>query len=259
MEITFLGTGTSQGVPMIAHNNPVLDLTNEKNWRTRSSIHVVMDGFHIQVDASPEFRLQCVHNKIEQLDLFILTHTHSDHIMGMDDLRRFCTLNDNSAIPVYSNPEHLERVQQIFGYAIREEPLHIGYPAFSLKEIPETLELPCGTIQTTQLVHGSMKVLGLVFQEKSSGKKFTYYCDCKLVDDQQRALAKGSDIVVLDGLRYKPHATHLSIPEAIEVAQQIGAPLNYLTHIAPTVDHKTCEAELPDGVKLAYDGLKMVL
>lgn len=100
MEITFLGTGTSQGVPMIAHSNEGCDLANPKNWRTRCSIHVVMDGYHYQVDASPEFRLQCLRNQIEQIDYFILTHRHSDHIMGMDDLRRFCDLRDFSSLPV---------------------------------------------------------------------------------------------------------------------------------------------------------------
>src|SRR5947209_290229 len=105
MEVTFLGTGTSQGVPMIGCECAVCTSTDQRNQRTRTSIHVVMDGLHIQVDAAPEFRLQCVKNKVNKLDLFILTHGHADHIAGMDDLRRFCDLRQGSALPIYSTDE----------------------------------------------------------------------------------------------------------------------------------------------------------
>src|SRR4051812_14518170 len=105
MEVIFLGTGTSQGVPMIACNCAVCGSADPRNKRTRTSIHVVMDGLHVQVDASPELRLQCLRENVQQLDLFILTHGHTDHVVGMDDLRRFCDLRDGAAIPVYSTVE----------------------------------------------------------------------------------------------------------------------------------------------------------
>ena len=127
MEIVFLGTGTSQGVPMIAQpQGEGCDLDNSKNWRTRTSIHVEMGGHHIQVDAAPEFRMQCIQNGLDRIDTFILTHGHADHILGMDDLRRFCDLNGGHALPVYSSEEGLQRIRQIYPYAILEKPLVRG-------------------------------------------------------------------------------------------------------------------------------------
>ena len=130
MEITFLGTGTSQGVPMIGCSCAVCLSNDPRNKRTRTSIHVVMDGLHIQVDASPELRLQCLRENITQTDLFILTHGHTDHITGMDDLRRFCELNGGTALPVYSTPEGIGRIRTVYPYAILDKPLVKGYPAF---------------------------------------------------------------------------------------------------------------------------------
>jgi len=249
MEVIFLGTGTSQGVPMIACHCAVCTSTDPRNQRTRSCIHVVMDGLHIQVDASPEFRLQCLREKIEQMDFFILTHGHSDHIMGMDDLRRFCDLLGGTALTVYTTDEGMHRVLSIYPYAIVERPVSLGYAAFKLALMPPVLELPQGTINT----------LGLIFQEKSSGKKFVYYNDCKRVPREAIALAQGADVVVLDGLRVEPHPTHMNIEEACAVAAEIGAPTSYLTHLTHRIEHKEWSKKLPTGVLLAFDGLRLKL
>lgn len=256
-----MGTGTSQGVPMIAQPEVpgACNLGDARNWRTRAAVHVVMDGFHLQVDAGPEFRLQCLHNRVEALDLFFLTHSHADHILGMDDMRRFCDLRGYTAIPVYSSPAALQRVREIFPYAVREQPVEKGYPAFSLREMPAVLECPGGRIEAVLLPHGPMEVLGLVFTERGSGAKFTYYTDCSGVGEEARALARGSAVVVLDGLRMEPHPTHMHIPQAVEVARAIGSPRTYLTHMTFMVDHAAVEGDLPPEVRLAYDGLRLRL
>jgi phosphoribosyl 1,2-cyclic phosphate phosphodiesterase len=259
MEVILMGTGTSQGVPMIACDCDVCRSPDPRNKRTRTSIHVVMDGLHVQVDAAQEFRLQCVENKINWIDLFILTHGHADHIAGLDDLRRFCDLLGGHALPTYSTDEGLGRIRQMYPYAVRDKPEFRGYPAFTLNAMPEALELPQGTIRSVLLPHGRVEVLGLVFEERSSGAKFTYYTDCKRVAPAAIDLAKGSRIVVLDGLRPEPHPTHLCIPEAIDIAAQIGAPVTYLTHLTHTIDHGPVEATLPDGVRLAFDGLRLTI
>lgn len=259
MEVIFLGTGTSQGVPMIAHDSEGCDLANPKNWRTRSSIHVVMDGHHVQVDAAPEFRLQCIRNQIEWIDTFILTHPHADHILGMDDLRRFCDQLGGVALPVYSSEIGLARIREIYPYAIGDRPVSKGYAAFQLIEMPEALETPGGTIRRALLPHGSMLTLGLVFEEKSSGKKFAYFNDCKEVTGEARLLAEGADVVVLDGLRPKEHPTHMSAPEAIQTATEMRPPAAYLTHFTFHIDHETWTQQLPEGIFLAYDGLRLTL
>lgn len=252
-----MGTGTSQGVPMIAHDWPQLDLDNPRNWRTRSSIHVIMGGTHIQVDAGPDFRMQCLQNDIREIDFFLLTHNHADHIIGMDDLRRFCTMGGRTALPVYSYPEDLERVRQIFPYAICDEPSERFYPAFNLREMPETLECEGGWIHATPMPHGDFTVVGLVFEERGTGKRAAYYTDCHLVPPHAEDLARGADIAILDALQPTPHVSHMSLPEAIEASRRIGAGKTWLTHMCFLLDEETYSRDLPENVAFAWDGLKI--
>ena len=259
MEVIFLGTGTSQGVPMIACGCAVCTSPDARNRRTRASIHVVMDGLHVQVDAAPEFRTQCLREKIQELDLFILTHGHADHIAGMDDLRRFCDLHGGVALPVYTTEEGMARTRMMYPYAMNERPVSKGYAAFKLIAMPPVLDLPQGTIQATPLPHGGVSTLGLVFTERSTGKALVYYTDCKSVPPEAVALARGAATVVLDGLRPSPHPAHLSIGEAVAVAKEIGAPQTWLTHLTHLSDHATLAGALPDSVQPAYDGLRLTL
>ncbi len=240
---------------MIAFDHTAVNLEDPRNWRSRPSIHVIMDGHHIQVDAGQEFRIQCIQNKITAIDTFILTHEHADHVLGMEDLRRFCTIMGNVAIPVYSNAKGLQRIREIYPYAIMEKPLHAGYSAFSLHHFNNILHTPGGTIRSIELPHGDTKTLGLIFEEKSSNKRFVYYTDCKEVPAEACSLAKGADVVVLDALYYHPHRSHMSITEAILTAESIGAPMTYFTHFAYPVDHATLESSLPAHIRPAYDGL----
>ena len=258
MEIVFLGTGTSQGVPMIAHpQTGGCDLENPMNWRTRTSIHVEMGGHHIQVDAAPEFRMQCIQNSIESIDTFILTHPHADHILGMDDLRRFCDVKGGTALPVYSTLDGLQRIRDIYPYAILDKPLVRGYPAFKLEVMPKELEVPGGLIESVILPHGKMQVLGLVFTENETGKKCAYYTDCSEVGEEARLIAEGADVVILDGLRPNPHPSHMTVAQATQTALEMGAQMSFLTHMTYMVDHAMTEAELPATVRLAYDGLRV--
>ncbi|MSU69256.1 MAG: MBL fold metallo-hydrolase [Opitutaceae bacterium] len=259
MEVIFLGTGTSQGVPMIACKCAVCTSPDPRNQRTRASIHVVMDGLQVQVDAAPEFRLQCLRAGVERTDLFILTHGHADHVAGMDDLRRFCDILGSNALTIYSTDEGMSRVLAIYPYAIMERPVVKGYPAFKLAEMPSVLEFPQGTIRSTLLPHGEVNTLGLIFNERSSGKRFVYYTDCKRVPREAVEFARGADVVVMDGLRSLSHPSHMSIDEAVAVARKIAAPRTLLTHLTHLNDHSELAATLPAGVELAYDGLRVKL
>jgi phosphoribosyl 1,2-cyclic phosphate phosphodiesterase len=262
MEVIFLGTGTSQGVPMIACDCAVCTSADPRNKRTRSSIHVVMDGLHVQVDAAPELRLQSLRENIRQLDFFILTHGHADHVVGMDDLRRFCDLIGGEALTAYTTEEGMARILAIFPYTVAERPVAKGYAAFKLTPMPAALELPQGTIRSTLLPHGGINTLGLVFEEKSSGKRFVYYNDCKRIPQEALGLARGADVVVLDGLRPDPHPTHMSIGEACAAAVEIGGKATYLTHLTHTSDHEQLSRELAaryPSIKVAHDGLRLKL
>jgi len=259
MEVIILGSGTSQGVPMIACSCPVCTSKDPRNHRTRTSIHVEMDGLHIQVDAAPEFRLQCLREKVEKLDFFILTHGHADHIAGMDDLRRLCDLRGGQALPVYSTAEGLARVLAIYPYAIMERAMIRGYPAFNLLEMPTEIDLPQGTIRSTLLPHGGIQTLGLVFTERSSGRRFAYYTDCKQLTPEAVKLARGVDALVIDGLRPTPHPSHMSFAEALAAVNELGALRSWMTHLTHLTDHAEYEATLPPGVALAHDGLRIRL
>lgn len=245
---------------MIAHQpGETCDLSDKRNWRTRTSAHIRMGDLAIQIDASPEFRLQCIWNSIEWIDLFLLTHGHADHIMGMDDLRRFIDLRDGSALPVYSTDEGLERIQQIYPYAIRPKPEFKGYPAFALHRMPPVLNTASGTIHYTPLPHGRFEVMGLVFTEAQSGKRLAYYTDCKALTREAVELATGADLVVLDALRPMPHPTHMTVAEAIETASVLGARQTLFTHMTYMIDHAADSERLPEGMAFAYDGLRIAL
>jgi len=257
MEVIFLGTGTSEGVPIIAQPPEIqLDLDNPRNWRTRTSVHVVMDGCHVQVDAAPEFRLQCIDSDIRQIDHFILTHEHADHIQGMDDLRRFCRLRGGTAIPVYSTNAGLDRVRSIYPYAVRDT-AEGNYPAFSLKSMPAILDVEGGSIYSITLPHGKFQVLGLLFEETSTGKRFAYYTDCNEVTTEAINLAYRADLLALDALRFNRHSSHLSLPEAIDASKDINAKQTYFVHMTCEVDYEKTRLCLPYGIDLAYDGLRL--
>jgi len=260
MEIVFLGTGTSQGVPMIAHDpGEACDLGDTRNWRTRTSAHVRMGGLCIQIDAAPEFRLQCIHNEIDWIDLFLLTHEHSDHLMGMDDLRRFIDLRDGEAMPVYGSPEGLERVSGVYPYAIRPKPEFKGYPAFSLRLMPEKLTTSGGIIRHTMLPHGRVQVMGLVFEEAETGKRLAYYTDCKHLTPEALRIARNVDVLVIDALRPMPHPTHMTIREAVEAAHSVGAGRTFFTHMTYMIDHERDSRSLPENMAFAYDGLRVAV
>ncbi|MCD8283552.1 MAG: MBL fold metallo-hydrolase [Opitutae bacterium] len=258
MEILFLGTGTSQGVPMIGVEPIGLDLENPKNWRGRSCAHLVIDGVHVQIDAGPEFRMACLKNRVPAVDYFFLTHEHSDHILGMDDLRSFCAMRGGRAIPVYSTKSGVKRVRTIFDYGIRENSGD-GYIAFSTHELKAPFRLPSGTlVEFVILPHGrKIRSAGLVFTEKCSGKRLAYYTDCASVPAEAVELARGCDILVIDALRQWPHPTHLSIEQALEISREIGAKRTFFIHMTWQVDHETWNAKLPAGTELAFDGLRV--
>ena len=256
MKITFLGTGTSQGVPVIGGSRSKLDLKNPKNWRTRTSAHIEIAGLHVQIDASPEMRLQCIYNNITWVDLFILTHGHADHIAGMDDLRRFCDVIDGNVLPVYSNDYGIERIQAMFPYALDSRPRSSGYPCFKVRKIPDVLELTdTARIHAINLPHGPVKTLGLIFEEDD--KKIAYFTDCKMLSKRAIELAKNADILAIDALRPMPHPSHICVEEAIAYTKEIDPNVSYFTHTTAQLDYGVWEPLLPSPCHMAYDGLSL--
>ena len=258
LEVIFLGTGTSQGVPMIGCRCAVCTSADPRDNRTRSSICVRTPEAAFVVDTGPEFRLQCLREGISYLDAVVYTHSHTDHIMGFDDLRRFSDASRDGTMHIYASRETMADLQRVFRFAFDGTARFPGY----IHPQPHVIEQPflLGETLLTPLPvpHGRINVNGYLLS-RGERRMLAYLSDCKAVPEPVRAQIMDVEILVIDALRRQPHPTHLSLGEAIDVAAALRAGQTWLTHLCHDLGHAATEKMLPESVRVAYDGLRVCL
>ncbi len=252
VELTFLGTGTSAGVPMIGCHCPVCTSADPRDRRTRPSVVIGYSGRQILIDTTPELRLQCVANQIEQIDAVVYTHAHADHIMGLDDVRRFNAIQQGP-LNVFADRDTFAALDRCFGYAfIPPNPQsRLFRPHLIQRPIEGPFDIAGQTWTPIPLLHGSMPVLGFRIGN------LAYCTDVSEIPESSYELLQDLDILVLDALQHKKHTTHFSLEEAVEAAQRIGARQTLFTHIAHALGHESTNAILPPSMQLAHDGLRI--
>ncbi|HTI51914.1 MAG TPA: MBL fold metallo-hydrolase [Planctomycetaceae bacterium] len=255
-QMILLGTGTSNGVPMIGCHCDVCRSDNPRNHRTRTGVFVRAPLGNFLIDTPPELRLQLLRERIDLAEAVVFTHGHADHIFGLDDLRLFGYYLKR-AVPLYCDAPTEERIRQSFDYCFADSALnnHPGAtPQLELRSIDlAPFELLGLTIRPIRLWHGQLPVLGFRINDVA------FCTDVSRIPDESWPLLEGLQTLVIDALRDKPHPTHFSVGQALEVVARVRPRQTYLTHISHALDHDATNARLPPGVELAYDGLRIPL
>ncbi len=253
MEVIFLGTGTSQGVPIIGSDHPVCLSDDFRDKRLRVSVLISWGEYCYVVDCGPDFRQQMLSNKVSRIDGIVFTHEHADHTMGLDDIRPFFFRQGD--IPVYAHKRVLQSLKKRFDYIFASENKYPGAPSVLENEITNTpFRLGNLNVIPVNTMHNRLQVFGFRF------KDFAYLTDVKTVEDKEKLKLSGLKVLVVNALRIEPHHSHFNLEEALEFIEEIQPERAYLTHISHMLGfHAEVEKQLPDNVFIAYDNLKITI
>lgn len=249
MKVTFLGTGTSQGVPVIGCRCAVCRSVDFRDKRLRTSAHLEIAGQSLIIDTGPDFRQQVLANNITRLDGLIYTHQHKDHVAGMDDVRSF-NFMQKKAMPIYARDTVVAQLEQEFAYVFAKDK-YPGIPQVEIHYIKnEPFEAQGVPVVPIEVLHYKLPVFGFRIQD------FTYITDAKSISEREKDKIRGSQVLVLNALQHDQHISHFTLEEALSLIEELRPDQTYLTHIGHRLgSHREVSATLPDGVRLAYDGL----
>lgn len=248
MRVTMLGSGTSTGVPVIGCSCAVCTSASPRNKRWRPGLKLEIGDRVALVDTPTDLRAQALRFGLPRVDAVVFTHAHADHVFGLDEVRIF-NFRQRMAIPCYGSAATLQALRRTFAYVFEAGQEGGGKPQLDLIEVSGRFSLLGEEVVPVPVWHGEMEVYGY----RIGG--FAYVTDCNVIPESSFDLLAGVEVLILDALRYRPHSTHLSVNEAVDVAARIGAPRTILTHIAHEIDHEAPAVALPPGVEFGYDGL----
>lgn len=254
MKITFLGTGTSQGIPIIGSNHPVCKSTDPKDKRLRVSILISSSKKNLVVDCGPDFRQQMLQHNVTHMDALLFTHEHSDHTAGLDDIRPFFFRQGD--IPIYAHKRVIGELERRFDYIFQKENKYPGAPNVQINEVQNNKTFKLGDILVTPInvSHGGLQVFGYRFNN------FAYLTDVKTIAKEEKEKLKDLDVIVVNALREEPHYSHFNLEEALEFIAEVKPKKAYFTHISHLLGfHAEVEKKLPENIHLAYDGLQLDL
>lgn len=258
LEITFLGTGTSQGVPMIACDCAVCRSNDPRDRRLRTAARIRTPEVEFVIDTPPDFRTQALREDLRRLDAVLYTHAHTDHVMGLDDLRRFCETQDID-IPIHATAEVLAELRRVFPFVFDGTTRAFrNYLRTRTHAIEGPFVLGDLEVTTAQLPHGRFSTTGYVFS-RGGRRLLAYFTDCNAVPPEAVDMARGVELLVIDALRPTPHPTHLNHAGALAAAREIGAARTLFVHMGHEMGHAETESTLPADVRLAWDGLRVAV
>ena len=249
--LTVLGSGTSMGVPTIGCDCAVCHSSDPHDRRTRPSVMVSYDGHYVLIDTTPDFREQALRESITRLDAVLYTHTHADHILGIDDLRPLTYHHKPGRLPLYATPRNCEFLRNMFRYIFEADYKFGGLPLVELKPIEGPVELFGASFEPVTVIHGETPILGFRFGSAA------YLTDHSSVPADSLEKLRDLDILFLDALRYKPHPTHSTVEQSLQIVAEVKPKRTFFTHICHDLGHEATNAALPPGVQLAYDGMKL--
>jgi phosphoribosyl 1,2-cyclic phosphate phosphodiesterase len=249
--LTVLGSGTSMGVPTIGCDCSVCRSPDPHDRRTRPSVLIEYNDKAVLIDTTPDFREQAIREKIHRLDAVLYTHTHADHILGIDDLRPLTFSLRPNKLPLYAQPEAAEFIRSMFRYIFDADYKFGGLPQVDLKPIVGPLELFGATFRPIPVIHGETEIFGF----RAGGA--AYLTDHSEIPEESLAKLQGLDILFLDALRHQPHPTHSTVDKSLSIVQRLQPKRAFFTHICHDLPHEATNASLPPNVRLSYDGMKL--